>query len=243
MAQLNLGDFMQHDDHFVLQDTHAELDEGWRENVAAAAAAATLGWGGYSQINQPTTPAATPQTQAAPQQRPDPDQQLMAQVPAQHRELVQQARAAGIQGAELAHFVAQMAHETGNWQHMEEQPPRGAQNPQRYFTRKYQSKKSLGNTSPGDAYRYRGRGYIQLTGRYNYTRAARALGLDLVKHPELAADPDVAARIAVWYWRNRVAPRVGDFDQATVQQVTRGINPGQRGAQQRQAQYQKLAQR
>lgn len=221
------------------------LEEGWREKLAGAAAAATLGYGAVSQMDQPQpqTPQAQPAQTRTAQARPDADAAIQAQVPQAHRDLVQQARAAGIRGRELTHFVAQMAHETGNWQHMEEQPPRGAKNPQRYFARKYEGKKILGNSHRGDGYRFRGRGYVQLTGRDNYSRAGRALGIDLVNDPDQAADPATAAQIAVWYWKNRVAPRVQDFTQASVPQVTRQINPGQRGAQQRQAQYQRLAQR
>ena len=62
----------------------------------------------------------------------------------------------------------------------------------------------LGNTEPGDGYRYRGRGYIQLTGRANYTADGRALGLDLVNQPELASEPEHAERIAVRFWQTRV---------------------------------------
>jgi predicted chitinase len=58
----------------------------------------------------------------------------------------------------------------------------------------------LGNTEIGDGPKYKGRGYIQITGRKNYTAAASALGLPLVDHPELAAIPGNAARIAGWFW-------------------------------------------
>lgn len=56
----------------------------------------------------------------------------------------------------------------------------------------------LGNTEPGDGGRYKGRGYVQITGRANYQRVGQALGLGmaLVKQPELALEPNVAYRIA-----------------------------------------------
>ncbi len=47
---------------------------------------------------------------------------------------------------------------------------------------------------------YAGRGYIQLTHDYNYQAAGDALGIDLVNNPDLALDPDIAARIFAWYW-------------------------------------------
>ncbi|OGB35688.1 MAG: hypothetical protein A2W72_01385 [Burkholderiales bacterium RIFCSPLOWO2_12_67_14] len=67
-------------------------------------------------------------------------------------------------------------------------------------------KASLGNTQAGDAFNFRGRGYIQLTGRSNYTDSAQKLGLDLVRHPELAANPQNAERIAVQYWKDNIQP-------------------------------------
>lgn len=55
----------------------------------------------------------------------------------------------------------------------------------------------LGNTQRGDGYAYRGRGYVQITGRTNYARAERATGAPLVKNPDGALSPDLAARILV----------------------------------------------
>ena len=67
-------------------------------------------------------------------------------------------------------------------------------------------KAGLGNTEAGDAFTFRGRGYIQLTGRSNYTDSGPKLGLDLVRHPELAANQQNAERIAVQYWKDNVQP-------------------------------------
>jgi len=58
--------------------------------------------------------------------------------------------------------------------------------------------KRLGNIQPGDGVKYCGRGYVQLTGRANYGRASEATGCDLVNHPELALQSDIAARIMIW---------------------------------------------
>jgi predicted chitinase len=81
-----------------------------------------------------------------------------------------------------------------------------------------------GNPQPGDAERFIGRGYIQLTTRDNYTRAGRALNLDLVNHPELAEDPGNAVLIALWYWHTRnIGPSARAAD---VTRVTLLINGG-----------------
>ncbi|SFR90196.1 putative chitinase [Dyella sp. OK004] len=77
-----------------------------------------------------------------------------------------------------------------------------------------------GNDEPGDGYKYHGRGYIQLTGKDNYRAAGEALQLDLVKHPELAAQPENAAKIAVWYWENRVPEKAHE----DVRAATRAVN-------------------
>jgi len=126
-----------------------------------------------------------------------------------------------------AMFIAQLAHESGGFHHMEEIASGAA----------YEGRTDLGNTQPGDGERYKGRGYIQVTGRHNYTEAGRALGLDLVNNPELAAQPENAARIAAWYWESRginAAADAGDFTR-----VTRLINGGTNGLADRQAYYER----
>ncbi|MBK7870869.1 MAG: hypothetical protein IPJ74_09365 [Saprospiraceae bacterium] len=66
-----------------------------------------------------------------------------------------------------------------------------------YFD-KYENRKDLGNTQPGDGYRFRGRGYIQITGRSNYNKFSKLLGIDLVGNPNLAIQSEIAAKIAVY---------------------------------------------
>ena len=56
---------------------------------------------------------------------------------------------------------------------------------------------ALGNTTPGDGYLFRGRGFVQLTGRANYAKASKKLGVDLVGNPDAALDAKTAARILV----------------------------------------------
>ena len=68
--------------------------------------------------------------------------------------------------------------------------------PDHYFDR-YEFSRGLGNTQPGDGRRYKGRGYVQITGRINYGRYAQLLGKPLLEQPELALDKGIAAFIIV----------------------------------------------
>jgi hypothetical protein len=70
-----------------------------------------------------------------------------------------------------------------------------------YFN-KYDGRKDLGNTQPGDGYKYRGAGEIQITGRANYAKYGKLLGIDLVGHPELALDSKVSAKILALYFKD-----------------------------------------
>jgi putative chitinase len=146
------------------------------------------------------------------------------------KKLMQYASQAGMVEEELAQFLAQCAHETLNFKKMVES---GSANYFKRYEKKYAPKraKRLGNIYAGDGARYKGRGYIQLTGRYNYALAEKALGLPLVKKPELAAEPDIAAKIAVWYWKSRVKSSVSDFSDTTA--VTRKINSNLHGLENR----------
>jgi predicted chitinase len=67
----------------------------------------------------------------------------------------------------------------------------------------YEGRADLGNTHPGDGERYKGRGFIQITGRANYAAYGQKLGIDLVGNPELALRPDVAAKILAQYFTDR----------------------------------------
>lgn len=92
-----------------------------------------------------------------------------------------------------------------------------------------------GNNDTTDGYAYRGRGYIQLTGKDNYEAAGKALHLDLAHDPDLAAKPENAAKIAVWYWQNRVPDKAHE----DVKAATLAVNGGYNGLDTRQAQFAK----
>ncbi|GLS13161.1 glycoside hydrolase family 19 protein [Hydrogenophaga electricum] len=85
----------------------------------------------------------------------------------------------------------------------------------------------LGNVEPGDGYLYRGRGYIQLTGRGNYAEYQQKTGLDLVNQPELAANPGNAETLAIQYWKDNVQTK-GNA-RASVTDAGSIINTGQIG--------------
>jgi len=85
----------------------------------------------------------------------------------------------------------------------------------------------MGNVQPGDGWRYRGRGLVHLTGRENYQRAQTATGIALVSNPDLAADPEIAVRLAVWYWNSKNLNLLADVDNCTA--LTKRINGGTNG--------------
>lgn len=85
--------------------------------------------------------------------------------------------------------------------------------------------REMGNTEPGDGWKYRGRGFIQLTGKSNYAAASKAIYGDdrLVKTPELLNDPRVAAEVSAWYMksgRTSMAKKMGfDVNNLTQEQA------------------------
>lgn len=96
----------------------------------------------------------------------------------------------------------------------------------------YEGRRDLGNVHPGDGVRYKGRGWIMITGRANYRAAGQALGLPLELHPELASRHDIAWRIAVWYWTTRNLNALADSHDFVT--LTKRINGGTNGLASRQ---------
>jgi predicted chitinase len=121
-----------------------------------------------------------------------------------------------------AAFIAQIAHESAGFRYREEIAS-GAD---------YEGRRDLGNTRPGDGVRFKGRTFIQITGRTNYAAVSKALGVDFVAHPERLAHQVYAAKGAAWWWKthgcNELADR-GDFVA-----LTRRINGGTNGLADRQ---------
>lgn len=120
---------------------------------------------------------------------------------------------------EIAMFLAQCAHESGNFKYSEEIASGKA----------YEGRKDLGNTQPGDGKRFKGRGYLQVTGRANYTAFAKRSGIDVLSNPDIIAkDPKVAAMASVDWWLNnsraRRAGQAGD-----ILAASKAVNGGTNG--------------
>lgn len=121
----------------------------------------------------------------------------------------------------ICNFVGQGAHETGGFRLLREVwGPTPAQ-------KRYEGRADLGNTRPGDGFRYRGRGIFQITGRANYDEIGAALKLDLEGTPELAESPPVAIETAAYFWQSRGLNTLADTGDEDG--ITRRINGGSTG--------------
>lgn len=129
-------------------------------------------------------------------------------------------------GLRLAHFMAQVAHESGGFQFMQEQ---GGPS---YFAR-YDGRADLGNTMPGDGNLYHGRGPLQITGRANYRKYGKALGMPFEANPELIAMPAIGILVACKFWDDRGLNALADADD--VVGITHKVNGGENGLEDRKA--------
>jgi putative chitinase len=121
----------------------------------------------------------------------------------------------------IAHFLGQTCEESAGYRTTEE------------FAsgKEYNGRTDLGNTQPGDGPRFKGRGLLQITGRANYDKYGKALGVDLVNNPMLAAQPALSLKIACEYWKDRNIN--ADCDRDDAQAVTRKVNGGLNGLSER----------
>jgi putative chitinase len=126
----------------------------------------------------------------------------------------------------VAHFLAQIAHESAELRYSEEIANGEA----------YEGRADLGNTQPGDGKRFKGRGLIQLTGRSNYKRYGDARGRDFTTDETaqlLAKDPDLAVDVSCWFWVRHNLNALADADD--VMAITKKINGGYIGLPDRKA--------
>jgi putative chitinase len=147
----------------------------------------------------------------------------------------------------VAHFLAQVGHETGDMQVVIENlnysatgllstwPSKFtlatanmyAHNPEKIANYVYANHVGNGNIETGDGWKFRGRGFIQLTGRENYTAYGYARGADYITgtNPDLiASDPKLTVDVACWYWTIRNINPHADLDDILV--IRRLVNGG-----------------
>jgi len=127
--------------------------------------------------------------------------------------------------ARQASFLSQVAHETSQLRFLRELWGPTEQQ------KRYEGRKDLGNTQPGDGSRFRGRGLIQTTGRANYAACGNALGVDLLAHPELLETPEYAVRSACLFWLMRGLNALADTGDQVA--VTKRVNGGTNGLAER----------
>lgn len=154
----------------------------------------------------------------------------------------------------LSYFLAQLAHESGGFRTFEENlnysasrlmvvwPKRFptmaiasdyAKSPSALGNKVYANRLGNGNEASGDGYRYRGRGFIQITGRDNYRAIGEIVGLDLEADPDLAADPENMLLIACGFWKYRKLNKFCDGGDFVA--LTKAINGGTVGLPDRRA--------
>lgn len=146
----------------------------------------------------------------------------------------------------LAHFFAQIHHES-NLKPLEENLNYSAQGLRKIFkkyfseleaiqyarkpeaiaNRVYANRMGNGNESSGDGWKYRGRGFIQLTGKNNYRDITNDTGIDYLNNPELLLTEADAMISALWYWKKNNLNYYADRDD--IQEITKRINGGYNG--------------
>jgi putative chitinase len=148
----------------------------------------------------------------------------------------------------LAHFLAQCGHESGGFKATQENLNYSAsglkgifgkyfkeaglaeqyqRNPQKIASRVYGGRMGNGPESTGDGYKFRGRGYIQLTGKDNYTAFGRAINEDLTVNPDKVAT-QYALLSAAWFFTKNGLHKLADggATDAVVTQITKRVNGG-----------------
>ena len=131
----------------------------------------------------------------------------------------------------LAHFLAQCAHESGGFHYTVEFASGSA----------YEGRKDLGNIQPGDGVKFKGRGFVQLTGRANYGTFSKFINEDCVVNPDLVATKYPLASAAFFFNNNNLwsVCDKGD-DDATVTAVTKRVNGGTNGLAERLSYFKKF---
>jgi putative chitinase len=161
----------------------------------------------------------------------------------------------------LAHFLAQCGHESNGFITTQENlnysadglkkifpkyfpddlADSYARQPEKIASRVYANRMGNGDEASGDGYTYRGRGYIQLTGKDNYRAFGEATGVDSLNNPDSVADP-YALLSAGWFWNSRALNALADAgasDEA-VTEITERVNGGTLGLDDRISRFKEI---
>lgn len=159
--------------------------------------------------------------------------------------------------AQQASWIGQCGHECGNFRIMEENlnykaatllklfpktpkrqwgftPEEAAayeKQPQKIANRIYSNRMGNRDEASGDGFRFRGSGFLQLTGHSNFYHAGQALGVDFVMQPELVRTPMYAAQTAGWFWQTHKLNQYADNGDFVT--MTKRINGGTIGLEDR----------
>jgi putative chitinase len=148
----------------------------------------------------------------------------------------------------VAHFLAQCGHESGGFRVTQENlnysakglngifrkyfPTEAAaaayaRQPQKIANKVYANRMANGSEASGDGYKFRGRGYIQLTGRDNYTQFGKAIGVDIPSNPDLVSSKYALAS-AAWFWSKNGLNKLADggASDTAVTSITKRVNGG-----------------
>lgn len=106
-----------------------------------------------------------------------------------------------------------------------------ARNPEKIANRVYANRMGNGNESSGDGWKYRGRGFIQITGKENYAKLSKDTGIDFVNNPDLLLQEDNAMLSALWFWKDKKLNSYADT--GDIIGLTRAINGGLNGIEHR----------
>ncbi len=162
----------------------------------------------------------------------------------------------------LCHFLAQCAHESGNFKAITENLNYGpvalmstfkkyfsdlskadayARKPEKIANRVYADRMGNGPESSGDGFKYRGRGYIQLTGKVNYQSFDKVVEENVTDNPDLVATK-YPLLSAAWFWNSRTLNGLADkgATDADVTAITKKVNGGTHGLDDRIAKFKKF---
>lgn len=149
----------------------------------------------------------------------------------------------------IAHFIAQLAHESasfntvvenlnysasalrkvfGKYFKTDEMANEYARKPEKIANRVYADRMENGDEASGDGWRYRGRGLIQLTGKANYRKCSDDIGVNILNNPDMVANnPRMTVVVATWFWTKGDLNKWADKDDVFT--ITKRINGGTNG--------------